>query len=52
MNLKLHCDQCGKTFNVVVFAQWHGAEPDPIGVIVLEQHKKYDCEKKNEGEHP
>lgn len=46
MNLKLHCDQCDKTFKVEVFAPWRGSEPDPIGQFVLEQHKRYDCEKK------
>jgi hypothetical protein len=49
MTLKLHCDQCDKTFEVKVLAQWHGSEPDPIGQIVLDQHKRYDCDKRDAG---
>jgi len=48
MKLELHCDQCGKDFVVTVFAPWRGTQPDPVGVVVLEQHKKYDCEKKDD----
>ena len=50
MKLKLHCDQCDKKFIVEVFAPWRGSDPDPIGQIVLDQHKRYDCEKKKDGD--